>query len=166
MKNLFLLVILYVSGNYCTAQPHAQSVVSTQGDYFWSPTVSVAWTLGEVMSETYAPGNMYLTQGFHQPGNVKKDDPEISFDSFNGFSPNGDGINDILFAYIKGVKKMTFNIYNRWGEKVFTSTDPLNGWDGLYKGKEAQPGVYVYDIYVIYWDNEPVKATGSVTLVR
>jgi gliding motility-associated-like protein len=84
----------------------------------------------------------------------------------NIFSPNGDGINDILFAYIKGVKKMTFNIYNRWGEKVFTSTDPLNGWDGLYKGKEAQPGVYVYDIYVIYWDNEPVKATGSVTLVR
>ena len=84
----------------------------------------------------------------------------------NIFSPNADGINDVLYAYIKGIKKMTFDIYNRWGERVFTSTDPLIGWDGFYKGKEAEVGVYTYSIYVIYWDNEPVKAKGSITLVR
>ena len=84
----------------------------------------------------------------------------------NIFSPNADGINDVLYAYIKGIKKMTFNIYNRWGENVFTSIDPLMGWDGYYKGKEAEVGVYTYSIHVIYWDNEPVKTKGSITLVR
>lgn len=84
----------------------------------------------------------------------------------NIFSPNGDGRNDILYAYIKGIKKMTFNIYNRWGEKVFTATDPLVGWDGTYKNKLAPEGVYVYDIQVVYWDNIQVKDKGSITLVR
>jgi gliding motility-associated-like protein len=84
----------------------------------------------------------------------------------NIFSPNGDGINDILYAYIKGVKKLTFRLYNRWGEKVFETDDPLKGWDGLFKGKESEAAVYVYDVYAIYWDNEVFKEKGSVTLVR
>jgi gliding motility-associated-like protein len=84
----------------------------------------------------------------------------------NIFSPNGDGINDMLFAYIRGIKKLTFRMYNRWGEKVFETDDALVGWDGIYKSKEAEPGLYVYDIYAIWWDNETVKEKGSVTLVR
>jgi gliding motility-associated-like protein len=84
----------------------------------------------------------------------------------NIFSPNGDGINDILYAYLKGTKKITFRIYNRWGEKVFETDSPLKGWDGNYKGKEAEPGIYVYDVYAIYWDNEVFKQKGSITLVR
>jgi len=84
----------------------------------------------------------------------------------NIFSPNGDGINDVLFANIKGIKKLTFRLYNRWGEKVFETDTPLLGWDGIYESKEAEPGVYVYDIYAIWWDNETVKEKGSVTLVR
>jgi gliding motility-associated-like protein len=92
--------------------------------------------------------------------------PKKAFYIPNIFSPNGDGINDILYAYIKGVKKLTFRLYNRWGEKVFETNDPLIGWDGIYKNKPAEPGVYVYDVYAIYWDNEPVKTKGSVTLAR
>lgn len=84
----------------------------------------------------------------------------------NIFSPNADNINDVLYAYVKGIKKMTFNLFNRWGEKVFSSEDPLLGWDGNYKNNLASEGVYTYDLYIIYWDNEPRKATGSITLVR
>jgi gliding motility-associated-like protein len=92
--------------------------------------------------------------------------PKKAFYIPNIFSPNNDGINDILYVYIKGTKRFTFRIYNRWGEKVFETTDPLIGWNGNYKNKEAEPGVYVYDLHAIYWDNEPIKKKGSITLVR
>jgi gliding motility-associated-like protein len=92
--------------------------------------------------------------------------PKKAFYIPNIFSPNNDGINDILYVYIKGTKRFTFRIYNRWGEKVFETTDPLIGWTGNYKNKEAEPGVYVYDLHAIYWDNEPIKKKGSITLVR
>lgn len=92
--------------------------------------------------------------------------PQKAFFVPNIFSPNHDGVNDVLYAYIKGIKTMTFRIFNRWGEKVFETNDPQQGWDGIYKDKPADPGVYVYDLFAIYWDNEPLKTKGSITLVR
>ena len=53
----------------------------------------------------------------------------------NGFSPNGDGQNDVLYVRGGGVTEMSWVIYDRWGEKVFETTDPKQGWDGTYKGK-------------------------------
>lgn len=166
MKNLFLILIACVAGGYCGAQPHAQSVVSAQGDYFWSPTVSVAWTLGEVISETYAPGNMYLTQGFHQPGYVKKDNPEISFDSFNGFSPNGDGINDnwhvpILDQY----KDNKVVILNRWGNEVWAGSNYDNKevvFEGRNMNGDALPDGTYY--YILQYNN--IEKRGWVFIKR
>jgi len=155
MKNLFLLSIVCVASSYCSAQPHAQSVVSAQGDYYWSPTVSVAWTLGEVMSETYATGNIYLTQGFHQPGYVIKEDLEISFDSFNGFSPNGDGINDNWQIPILGQYKVNkVIIINRWGNEVWTAIN-YNNKEVVFEGKnmngdELPDGTYYY---ILHYNN-------------
>jgi len=84
----------------------------------------------------------------------------------NIFSPNGDGENDILYVYGSSIKVMKFSVFNRWGEKVFESNLRTNGWDGNYKGKPCDAGVFVYHLEVTYLDNTEAKLSGNVTLVR
>ncbi len=67
----------------------------------------------------------------------------------NAFSPNNDGVNDIFkinpvcsFSYFQ------FEIFNRYGERVFFSNDPERGWNGLYKGLPSDVGTYFYNIRV------------------
>ncbi|MEJ7685267.1 MAG: gliding motility-associated C-terminal domain-containing protein [Segetibacter sp.] len=60
----------------------------------------------------------------------------------NAFTPNGDGINDKVFVRGYGISKMTWRIYNRWGEKVFETNDKTQGWDGTYKGSLQPKEVY------------------------
>lgn len=83
-----------------------------------------------------------------------------------GFSPNGDGNNDLLNVY--GTRETTdFNleIYNRWGQRLFQSTDKTKGWDGTYNGAEAPVGVYAYTFKVTI-DGEIIQKSGSITLIR
>lgn len=84
----------------------------------------------------------------------------------NIFSPNNDGQNDILYVRGMGVKELTFYIYDRWGEKVFESTDPANGWDGTYKNKPMNSAVYVYYLKAVLIDGNTVDKKGNITLVR
>ena len=84
----------------------------------------------------------------------------------NAFSPNGDGINDILYVMGNCVKEMSLVIYDRWGNKVFESVDPLYGWDGTYKGQPMNPGTYAYILHTVDEDNNAVDSKGSITLVR
>lgn len=64
----------------------------------------------------------------------------------NAFSPNGDGMHDILKLQAVGMKNYTIEIYNRWGQMVYTGTETSTGWDGLYLNELATEGVYVYVI--------------------
>ncbi len=82
------------------------------------------------------------------------------------FSPNGDGLNDILYVYGNRVESMTFIVYNRWGEKVFESSDNSIGWDGQFRGSGAQAGVYVYYLEAKIDEGETVTQKGDITLVR
>ena len=52
------------------------------------------------------------------------------------------------------------------GEKVFETTDPSIGWDGRYKGKEMEPGVFAFYLKAVFVNNEEYVAKGSITLVR
>ncbi len=91
----------------------------------------------------------------------------------NGFSPNGDGINDEFMIYaggnVKGVRE--FLLFDRWGEKVFEDydflpNDPKHGWDGVFKGKAMDPAVFVYKAEIEYVDGEVEIFYGDATLVR
>jgi gliding motility-associated-like protein len=151
MKKLFLLLSIIIAINYCHAQSLSRTVVGSQGDFFWSPSVSVAWTVGEVMSETYATSGFYLTQGFHQPDIRFRDEPEVSFDFFNGFSPNGDGINDWWNIPILGkYPQNSVVIINRWGDEVW-KRDNYDNNSVVFKGEnmngnELPDGTYFYII--------------------
>ena len=84
----------------------------------------------------------------------------------NIFSPNSDGTNDILYVRAENIKELTISIYNRWGEKVFTSNDKNNGWDGTYKGKPCPAEVYVYYVNVTFANGVIEQKKGNITLVR
>lgn len=57
-------------------------------------------------------------------------------------------------------------IFNRWGEMIFTTSDPESGWDGKYKNGDAEIGVYYYDIELESPDNRKIHYKGDLTLVR
>ena len=93
----------------------------------------------------------------------------------NSFSPNDDGINDIFsvfFAASGEVERVVaFQIYNRWGALVFEQNNftPINGsigWDGAFKGKPVDPGIYVYAVVVAFTDGRTLSKSGDITLLR
>ena len=84
----------------------------------------------------------------------------------DAFSPNGDGENDILYVRGEGIKTINFSIYTRWGEKVFNTENKKVGWDGTYKEKDMDPAVFVYQLDVVFENDEKLKLKGEVTLVR
>jgi gliding motility-associated-like protein len=84
----------------------------------------------------------------------------------SGFSPNGDGINDIVYVKGYGIDKMTFRIFNRWGEKVFESTEKSKGWDGRYKDKMQEMEVYAYTLAVEFFDGTKTNKSGNITLLK
>jgi gliding motility-associated-like protein len=86
----------------------------------------------------------------------------------NAFTPNGDGANDGFgLAIVEGIAAIeSMEIYNRWGQKVFSSTEPNARWDGQINGQPAASDVYVY---VIFWregDGALKFSKGEVTLLR
>lgn len=84
----------------------------------------------------------------------------------NAFSPNRDGENDVFQIYGGGFKEFYLTIHNRWGQKVFESNDNTQVWDGTFKGKEQEQGVYVYYVKFVSTDLVIQTLTGSVTLLR
>jgi gliding motility-associated-like protein len=83
-----------------------------------------------------------------------------------GFTPNGDGINDILYVRGGPFSDLDFRIFNEWGNEIFRSTSQSVGWDGTYKGKPQQEGTYVYTLVGTTMDNVKFKVSGDVTLLR
>ena len=93
--------------------------------------------------------------------------PEITAYVPNAFTPNGDGVDDIFIPIYAGVTGlMEFSIYNRWGNKVFTTADRSEGWDGHYKGQDAEIGTYVWMIRVRDLTGAEWLKKGDVTLIR
>jgi gliding motility-associated-like protein len=90
----------------------------------------------------------------------------------NAFSPDGDGLNDVLMVRGKGITTVRyFRVFNRWGQVVFERSniqvnDPGQGWDGKINGLPAQPDVYVYTAEVQCTAGGTFTYKGNVTLIR
>ncbi len=85
----------------------------------------------------------------------------------NAFHPDGT-INPIFmpFSSFLDAQEFSFDIYNRWGERIFHSENPTIGWDGTYKGHDAAQGVYVYFAKMKGSDGTDIERKGSITLLR
>ncbi|MBA3900714.1 MAG: PKD domain-containing protein, partial [Bacteroidetes bacterium] len=94
--------------------------------------------------------------------------PLSSIDVPSAFTPNGDGYNDKVYVRGWGIKRLIeFNIYNRWGEMVFSTNDIEIGWDGTYKGVLQNLETYAYTVVVeTFVDERPLVKKGYVKLLR
>ncbi len=84
----------------------------------------------------------------------------------NSFTPNGDGVNENFTAKGSGVVSFEMNIYTRQNQKIFTTTDMVTGWDGMYKGELVPHGVYAYIIEAKFNTGEKFFKGGTVTVIR
>jgi len=96
--------------------------------------------------------------------------PEVRFHLPNAFTPNADGLNDTYkgVGIMEGARAFNMSIWNRWGEMVFETESPNEGWNGrkFNTGQDSPPGVYV--VYVRFWGprGEPFEIKGFATLIR
>lgn len=97
-------------------------------------------------------------------------EPQTTFFMPNAFSPNGDSVNDVFKGkgFLEGIKQFDLQIWNRWGERIFQTNDPLTGWDGRLgqNGKNAQAGIYLYYVKIIGPRGESSEWNGYTTLIR
>lgn len=84
----------------------------------------------------------------------------------SGFSPNGDGVNDVFRLRSPPVQEFLLEVFNRKGQRLFSTTDMGSGWDGTSEGKEQPSGVYVWHLKVRLTSGREVQKTGDITLVR
>jgi gliding motility-associated-like protein len=140
------------------------------GDIFNGPSVSYYYTV---------PGNYIIT--LTAIDNACNNTATISNNLFfagnvvtevvipNVFTPNGDGVNDLFATHdVDGTAEYHMIIYNRWGRKVFETTDSSEFWNGrVNDGSEAETGVYYYQVkYRDVCQQEEVIKSGFVTLAR
>lgn len=98
-------------------------------------------------------------------GTVKCGDPYVFVP--NAFTPDdASNNNHILYVRSEIITELYFAVYNRWGEKVFETDDITQGWDGTYKGKKADPAVFVYYLKATCNNNETIEKKGNITLIR
>jgi len=84
----------------------------------------------------------------------------------NAFSPNGDGVNDILYVDGAGFASIEFKIYNRYGQLVFQTTDQSIGWDGTFNGKRLNPGTFAYFLDYTFQGSDGGVQSGNITLIK
>ncbi len=151
-------------------------VALSLGDYANAnaPGMSWRWSTGQSTSgiTVVSPGIYYATAYLN--GCMATDTIVVANDCYvnipNVFSPNGDGMNDYFFPrqYLsRGLTQFKMEIYNRWGQLLFETTNLQGaGWDGKYNNMEQPVGVYVYLIDATFKDGQKEKHRGNVTLLR
>jgi gliding motility-associated-like protein len=92
-----------------------------------------------------------------------------SFDMYNVFTPNDDSFNDTYFFKIEGYSEFNLKIYNRWGELVFGTNNPNEGWNGTFEnsGSIIPDGTYFYVVeYSMLCSLKSERKSGTVNLIR
>jgi gliding motility-associated-like protein len=94
--------------------------------------------------------------------------PEFTLYVPNAFTPNDDGKNDVFYAYGNEINTFHMDLFDRWGNLIFTSNDINDGWDGHAKDGSviAQQDVYVYKIQVLDFNGKSHRVTGSFSLLK
>jgi len=141
--------------------------------YIWSPNYRISSLTSPTVYVNPLKTTQYIVTGYNSKLCFSSDTVNVIVIEDcgemyvpNAFSPNGDGTNDIL--YVRGVCLESFNfmVFNRWGEKVFETTDIKKGWDGTYKGDIMNTSVFVYRLEGKTYDGKGFSSKGNVTLIR
>ena len=144
---------------------------SLPGNYQWTPTYGIDCSTCSTVIFSPEETTTYILQ-IDTVGCISQDEiiinVEVSGDVAvpNLFTPNGDGVNDLLEIYGFSIDELDFRIYDRWGEVVFQTNSISDAWDGKFNGMELNTAVFVYSIKVKYKDGREVIQQGNITLVK
>jgi gliding motility-associated-like protein len=151
--------------------------VSGGGTIQWSPTYSLSDptsfnpTASPHHTQTYtavytnAAGCTFPLSSVTIYVLTKDCDPNTIFVP-NTFTPNNDGMNDVLYARSPLISDIHFVIADRWGQIVFTTDDLTKGWDGNFNGKQCNPDVFGYFITYKCNNGKSSFKKGNITLIR
>jgi len=93
--------------------------------------------------------------------------PEHRFWIPSAFTPNNDSKNDVFAPVLIGVSQYHLEVFDRWGTLLWETQNPLEGWNGTYKGEACKQDVYVWKVrYKDVLHNETFDKTGRVTLIK
>ncbi len=139
--------------------------------YVWTPAVylndnKIAKPTGELQQEQLFTVEVTDVRGCKGIDNIKVavfDHDDIYVPT--SFTPNSDGKNDIFRVIAPPDVVYLFEVYNRWGQKVFGTSNQQNGWDGRQQGIQQPAGVYVWYLKAKTRDGVKVEKKGTVTLI-
>jgi gliding motility-associated-like protein len=146
--------------------------------YTWTPTTGLNAT--DILNPVANLGSMagrsltYIVRATKADGCYGEDNIKVTVfttlpDIFvpSGFSPNGDGRNDVLKPICVGISKLNyFRIYNRWGQLVFSTSEMGKGWDGLISGAQQPTSNFVYIAQGIDYTGKTISKKGTLVLIR
>lgn len=141
--------------------------------YEWTPSTGLSATDVPDPVATNNVDRIYYLRAFTPEGCESFDTISIKIykgpDIYvpTGFTPNGDGRNDVLKPIAVGISRFEFFVvFNRYGEQVFKSTNAGKGWDGRIKGQEQQTGSFVWMVSGIDFRGNKIFKKGTVLLIR
>lgn len=142
------------------------------GTYTWSPSTSLSSTAGPTVTASPESTTTYIVLFESTSGCTATEQITVNVELIeafgipSAFSPNGDGFNDVFRPRGSGVQNFTMQIFNRYGQLVFETTDFLIGWDGTMNGNKLNPGVFAYIITYNFYGKDSQTLKGNVTLVE
>ena len=92
--------------------------------------------------------------------------PDFAVYAPSAFTPNGDGLNEVFEIKGIGIKQYLLQVYSRWGEMIYESTNLEDHWDGKFNGEFVSPGTYVYAISYTSMLDKDYSKKGTVTVMK
>ncbi|MFN3939085.1 MAG: gliding motility-associated C-terminal domain-containing protein, partial [Chitinophagales bacterium] len=149
------------------------------GDFTWTPANIVACPSCDITTASPVESGYITLTSVNDNGCIASDNiyvyvlpyPENAVFIPNAFTPNGDLLNDYLFAYSPNlVNIQVMEVFDRWGNIIYrrenlSPTDIALGWNGTINGKKANAGVYAYTMTVEYENGEVKIHAGNVTVL-
>lgn len=170
-------VILITPPGVTTIEPgDSQQLIATGAlNYSWTPSTALSCSNCSSPIANPTATTTYTVTGTDENGCTSTAQATISLaidcdEVFvpTIFSPNGSGpeINDQLCVMGNCIAEVSYSVYNRWGELVFSTEDLSKCWDGTYKGNPCQTGVYAYSLVVTKTNGETLVQSGNLTLIK
>ncbi|MBY0479729.1 MAG: gliding motility-associated C-terminal domain-containing protein [Chitinophagaceae bacterium] len=143
--------------------------------YLWTPTRGIDHPDSASINFNYQQTQEYLINLIAASGCISYDtvlvrvfnDKLVDIFVPKSFTPNGDGINDVLYPYLTGIKTFKyFKVYNRFGKLMFETTNPDAGWNGMVGGTQQPMAIYIWVSSGIALDGTTVEKRGETLLLR
>jgi gliding motility-associated-like protein len=146
---------------------------ASAGTYLWTPATGLSAT--NILNPVATPAitTTYTLNVTSPQGCLASDNATITVVPYcvkpmEAFTPNGDGIND-LWLLTNGtacLTRISAQVFNRYGSKVYESNDYKNNWNGTYEGKPLPDGTYYYIISFDLINGKRVQLKGNLTILR